>query len=171
MNQTPMLTRFAREGDFDVLLVANRYTLLDQGALTELFPTCEARGIAVVLGGVFNSGILANPRPGSRFGYLPAGARPLAQAMEMRAICERHGVPLQAAAIQFSLAHPVVTAMLAGVRSAAQLDDYPGLMRRTIPSALWAELKAEALLPEDAITPDSVAPTVASPAPTTEDPS
>ncbi len=73
MNQTAMLTRFAREGDFDVLLVANRYTLLDQGALTELFPVCQDAGIAVVLGGVFNSGILADPRPGSRFGYLPAG--------------------------------------------------------------------------------------------------
>jgi D-threo-aldose 1-dehydrogenase len=170
MNQTAMLTRFAREGDFDVLLVANRYTLLDQGALTELFPTCEARGIAVVLGGVFNSGILADPRPGSRFGYLPAGARPLARALEMRAICERHGVPLRAAALQFSLAHPVVNAVLAGVRNTTQLDDYPGLMRRVIPDALWAELKAEALLPENAITPDAVPATVASPAPEPEDP-
>ncbi len=169
MNQTEMLTRFAREGDFDVLLVSNRYTLLDQGALTELFPVCDARGIAVVLGGVFNSGILADPRPGSRFGYLPAGRRQIARALEMRTICERHGVPLQAAALQFSLAHPVVNAMLAGVRNRAQLDDYPGLMRRVIPNALWAELKAETMLPADAITPDAVAPAVARPTPAAED--
>ncbi len=156
MNQTAMLARFAREGDFDVMLVANRYTLLDQQALAELFPVCEARGIAIVLGGVLNSGILADPRPGSRFGYLPASEAVVARAQAMRAVCERHGVPLQAAAIQFALAHPVVRAMLAGARTSAQLDDYPGLMRLVVPEQLWSELKAEGLLPPDVITPAAI---------------
>ena len=153
MNQVAMLTRFARETDLDVILAANRYTLLDQEASSELFPICEARGIAVVLGGVFNSGVLADPRPGSRFGYLPADDAVLDRVHRLRQACERHGVPLRAAAIQFALAHPAVTSMLAGVRSSAQLDDYPDLMRLAIPAALWGDLKAEGLLHPDAVTP------------------
>jgi D-threo-aldose 1-dehydrogenase len=157
MNQVAMLTRFARETDVDVLLVANQYTLLEQAASAELFPVCQARGIGVVLGGVFNSGVLADPRPGSRFGYLPADEVVLERVHRTRRVCERYGVPLRAAAIQFALAHPAVTSMLAGVRSTAQLDDYPELMRLDIPSALWADLKAEGLLRADAVTPDGVA--------------
>jgi D-threo-aldose 1-dehydrogenase len=156
MNSAGMLARFAREGDFDVFLVANRYTLLDWEAATELFPVCQDRGIAVVLGGVLNSGILADPGPRSRFGYLPASEALISRAQAMRAVCERHGVPLRAAAIQFSLAHPAVTSMLAGARTAAQIDDYPALMRHVIPGQMWDELKAEGLLPADAITPDPV---------------
>ena len=153
MNQVAMLTRFAREADLDVILAANRYTLLDQEASSELFPICEARGIAVVLGGVFNSGVLADPRPGSRFGYLPADDAVLDRVHRLRQACERHGVPLRAAAIQFALAHPAVTSMLAGVRSSAQLDDYPDLMRLAIPAALWGDLTAEGLLHPAAVTP------------------
>jgi D-threo-aldose 1-dehydrogenase len=156
MNQVPMLTRFARETDVDVLLAANRYTLMDQSAAAELFPICEARGIAVVLGGVFNSGVLADPRPGSRFGYLPADDHVLDRVHRFRTVCERHGVPLRAAAIRFSLAHPAVTSMLAGVRTAAQFDDYPELMRMPIPPVLWDDLKSEGLLQPDAVTPGGV---------------
>ena len=172
MNQVGMLERFAREGDFDVLLVANRYTLLDQEASTGLFPLCQSRGIAVVLGGVFNSGILADPRPGSRFGYLPADDAVVESVHRLRDVCERHGVPLRAAAIQFALAHPAATSLLAGVRTVAQLDDYPMLMRHSIPAQLWDELKAEGLLPENAVTPPpaSVAELAASPSPDPEDP-
>lgn len=157
MNQVPMLLRFARDTDVDVLLAANRYTLLDQSAAAELLPLCTARGVAVVLGGVFNSGVLADPRPGSRFGYYPASDEVLERVGRLRAACERHDVPLRAAAIQFALAHPAVTSMLAGVRSAAQLDEYPALMRRAIPLALWDDLRAEGLLPTDAVTPGAVA--------------
>ncbi len=156
MNQVPMLTRFARDTDVDVLLAANRYTLLDQSASVELFPICRARGIAVVLGGVFNSGVLADPRPGSRFGYLPADDGVLDRVHRFRTISERHGVPLRATAIQFALAHPAVTSMLAGVRTAAQLDDYPDLMRLAIPPVMWDDLKGEGLLHPDAVTPGSV---------------
>jgi D-threo-aldose 1-dehydrogenase len=154
MNSAAMLARFAREGDFDVFLVANRYTLLDQEAAAELFPISQDRGVAIVLGGVLNSGILADPRPGSRFGYLPANDALVNRAQAMRAVCERHGVPLRAAAIQFALAHPVVTAMLAGARTSAQLDDYPLLMRHAIPGQMWDELKAEGLLSAAAVVPD-----------------
>jgi D-threo-aldose 1-dehydrogenase len=88
----------------------------------------------------------------------------------MRAVCERHGVPLRAAAIQFALAHPAVTSMLAGVRTAAQLDDYPALMRHAIPGQMWEELKAEGLLPTDAVTPDPVVATTVPMSIQSEDP-
>jgi len=163
MNQVEMLTRFAREADVDVILSANRYTLLEQEAAAELFPVCQARGIAVVLGGVFNSGVLADPRPGSRFGYQPADDAVMDRVHRFREVCARHGTPLRAAAIQFALAHPAVSSMLAGVRTTAQLDDYPDLMRHSIPVGLWDELKDEGLLPPDAVTPGGgVSPAAAS---------
>src|SRR5207247_10256702 len=104
MNQSAMLARFAREGDFDVFLVAGRYTLLDQDALTELLPTCVERNVAVVIGGVMNSGILATPGQAGRFNYKPAPVDVVDRAHRLAAVCDRHGVPLKAAAIQFPLA-------------------------------------------------------------------
>ena len=154
MNQSAMLARFAREGDFDVFLLAGRYTLLDQEALAELLPLCEERGIGVLVGGVMNSGVLADPRPGSRFNYQPAPAAVVERARRLAAICERHEVPLRAAAIQFPLAHPAVRSLIAGVRRIDHLDEYPELMRRPIPDDLWAELKAEGLIAPDARVPD-----------------
>ena len=154
MNQSAMLARFAREGDFDVFLLAGRYTLLDQEALAELLPLCEERGIGVLVGGVMNSGVLADPRPGSRFNYQPAPAAVVERARRLAAICERHEVPLRAAAIQFPLAHPAVRSLIAGVRRIDHLDEYPELMRRPIPDDLWAELKAEGLITPDAPVPD-----------------
>ena len=108
MNQSAMLARFAREGDFDVFLLAGRYTLLDQDALDELLPLCVERRIAVMIGGVMNSGILADPRPGGRFNYQAAPAAIVDRAQRLAAACARHGVPLKAAAVQFPLAHPAV---------------------------------------------------------------
>ncbi len=169
MNQVSMLERFAREGDFDALLVANRYTLLDQDAMPRLLPLCRERGIAVMLGGVFNSGILAEPRPGALFGYLPADAALVARAQRLRDTCERHAVPLRAAAVQFALAHPAITSIVAGVRTSAQLDEYPDLMTRRIPDDLWSELKAEGLLPADAPVP-AARPGVATRSPQAEEP-
>jgi D-threo-aldose 1-dehydrogenase len=153
MNQSAMLARFAREGDFDAFLVAGRYTLLDQEALLELLPLCLDRGIGVLLGGVMNSGILADPRPGSRFDYRPAPPAMVERARRILAVCDRHGVPVRAAAIQFPLAHPAVTSLIAGVRSIDHLEDYPALMRLSIPTDLWAELRAEGLMPAGAPTP------------------
>ena len=153
MNQSEMLTRFAREGDFDVFLVAGRYTLLDQGALAELLPTCVERDVAVVIGGVMNSGILASPGHGARFNYKPAPAAIVERARRIAAVCDRHGVPLKAAAIQFPLAHPAVASVVAGVGRIEHLDDYPAAMRQEIPGELWAELRSEGLLAANAPVP------------------
>lgn len=153
MNQSAMLGRFAREADVDVFLVAGRYTLLDQEALNELLPLCDERGIVVVVGGVMNSGILADPNPGSRFNYVPAGEDVLRRARRLAEVCARHGVALKAAAVQFPLAHPAVVSIVAGVRRVDHLDEYPVLFRSAIPSDLWAELRSEKLLPADAPTP------------------
>ncbi|MEP6639896.1 MAG: aldo/keto reductase, partial [Chloroflexota bacterium] len=153
MNQAEMLARFAREADVDALLVANRYTLLDQTALSELLPRCVERGIAVLIGGAMNSGVLADPRPGARFDYAPAPPEIVARARALGEACERHKVPLRAAAMQFPLAHPAVAGLIAGVRSVAHLDEYPALLQRPIPLALWEELRADGLIHPDAPTP------------------
>jgi D-threo-aldose 1-dehydrogenase len=153
MNQSAMLTRFAREGDFDVFLVAGRYTLLDQDALAELLPTCLERNVAVVVGGVMNSGILAAPAQTGRFNYKPPPAEIVERARRLAAVCEHHDVPLKAAAIQFPLAHPAVASVVAGVGRVDHLEEYPVFMREAIPAALWAELRNEGLLAADAPVP------------------
>ena len=153
MNQAAMLARFARETEMDVFLVAGRYTLLDQDALPELLPLCLERRIRVVVGGVMNSGVLADPGPGARFDYKPAGRDIVDRARRLAAACERHDVPLRAAAVQFPLAHPAVAGLVAGVRRVDHLDEYPALMRRVVPRALWDDLRAEGLIPADAPTP------------------
>jgi D-threo-aldose 1-dehydrogenase len=153
MNQSKMLTRFAREGDFDVFLVAGRYTLLDQDALTDLLPTCVERNVAVVIGGVMNSGILASPGHGARFNYKPAPPDIVERARLIAAVCDRHGIQLKAAAIQFPLAHPAVASVVAGVGRIEHLDDYPAAMRQVIPGGLWAELRSEGLLAPNAPVP------------------
>jgi D-threo-aldose 1-dehydrogenase len=147
MNQWQMLARFAREADFDCFLLAGRYTLLDQTALRELLPLCLEKRIAIIAGGVYNSGILAGVRPGAHFNYIPASPAILARAQRLDAICRRHGVPLRAAAIQFPLAHPAVAAVVIGVRSTEQLEDSVAMFRQEIPATLWEEMKGEGLLP------------------------
>lgn len=153
MNQSAMLARFAREGEFDAFMVAGRYTLFDQDALTELLPLCLERGVAVLIAGVMNSGILAGPQPGARLDYKPAAPVAIERARRLEAVCERHRVSLKAAAMQFPLAYPAVAALVAGVRTVAHLDDYPTMMRLTIPPALWEELRHEGLLSSEAPTP------------------
>ncbi|TMB87889.1 MAG: aldo/keto reductase [Chloroflexi bacterium] len=153
MNQAEMLARFAREGNFDCFLLAGRYTLLDQVALDELLPLCVERGIAIIAGGVYNSGILADPKPGARYNYVTAPAALLQRAQQIQAVCDRHGVPLKAAAVQFPLGHPAVSCVVVGCRSAAHLDESLEMFEMAIPPALWQELKSEGLLPENAPTP------------------
>jgi len=155
MNQAEMLARFARDTDMDVFLCAGRYTLLDQSALPELLPACEARGISLVIGGLLNSGILADPAPGARFDYQAAPEGVLARAQGIRDVCRRHQVPLLAAAMQFPLAHPRVASILAGVRRPAHLDDYPAGMRLPIPDALWDDLRSSGLIAASAPTPST----------------
>ncbi|MFN8634682.1 MAG: aldo/keto reductase [Chloroflexota bacterium] len=155
MNQAEMLARFARAADFDCFLVAGRYTLLDQAALPELLPICVEKKIAIIIGGVYNSGILANLGDPSRetFNYQPAERQWLEKARQIEAVCDRHGVPIQAAALQFPLAHPAVAVVLTGARSVEELDQNVAFMQQPIPADLWAELKSTGLLPAEAPTP------------------
>ena len=154
MNQAEMLTRFAREADFDCFLLAGRYTLLDQIALKALLPECIKRGIAIIAGGVYNSGILADPKPGAHYNYQTAPAEILLRARRISDVCARHGVPLKAAAIQFPLGHPAVTCVVVGCRNAAQLDESIEMFDVDIPPLLWHDLKAQGLLPLAAPTPE-----------------
>jgi D-threo-aldose 1-dehydrogenase len=150
MNQTAALERFARESDPDMFLLAGRYTLLEQTALQSFLPLCTERGIAVVAGGVFNSGLLADAGPGARYDYDPAPADVVARAHRLFEVCRRHDVPLKAAALQFPLAHPAVAAVLTGARSRAEIVENVELFDRPIPDELWRELVAEGLLDESA---------------------
>jgi D-threo-aldose 1-dehydrogenase len=140
MNQAGMLTRFGREADFDCFLLAGRYTMLDQSGAKELLPLCLDRGIAVIAGGVFNSGILADPRPGAPYDYRPAPAELLERAQRIKAICWRHGVDLKAAAIQFPLRHPAVASVLIGCRSVSELEENVRMFESPIPAELWEEV-------------------------------
>ncbi|MGH9063776.1 MAG: aldo/keto reductase [Acidimicrobiales bacterium] len=153
MSQSAMLARFARDADFDCFLLAGRYTLLDQSGLSELLPLCAERGIGIIAGGVYNSGILADPRPGATYDYAPAGARRLAQARRLAEVCRRHDVPLGAAAIQFPYGHPAVAAVVVGARSPAELEEDVAMLQLPLPPDLWAELRAEGLLGEEVPVP------------------
>jgi D-threo-aldose 1-dehydrogenase len=154
MNQTAALERFARESDPDMFLLAGRYTLLEQSALQSFLPLCTERGIAVVAGGVFNSGLLADAGPGARYDYNPAPADVVARAHRLLEVCRRHDVPLKAAALQFPLAHPTVVAVLTGARSRAEIVENVQLFDRPIPDELWRELASEGLLADHAPTGD-----------------
>ena len=153
MNQSAMLARFAREGDFDCFLLAGRYTLLDQAAMADLMPLAEERGIAIIAAGVFNSGVLADPKPTARFNYAQAPPELIEKARRIAAVCERHNVPLKAAAVQFTIAHPAVPTVLVGCRSAAQVEENVRNFERPITGQLWEELKSEGLLPQEVPTP------------------
>ncbi|WP_030231244.1 aldo/keto reductase [Streptomyces sp. NRRL S-350] len=154
MNQAGLLARFIRETDLDAVLLAGRYSLLDQRGLTELLPLAAARGVGVVIGGVFNSGLLADPRPGATFDYAAAPADLLARALELKAVCERHGVPLRAAALRFPFGHPAVASVLVGTRNAAEARDAATMLDHPVPAALWTELKDRELLPPGVPTPE-----------------
>lgn len=151
-NRVELLERFATDGRFDCFLIAGRYTLLDQTAADTL-QMCAARGIGVLAAGIFNSGLLADPRPGATFDYQPAPAALVDRALALREVCQRHGVPLAAAALQFPLAHPAVTAILVGARTPAEVDGAVAGLRLEIPPQLWADLRAGHLLPARLPTP------------------
>ncbi|MEV2247963.1 aldo/keto reductase [Streptomyces sp. NPDC049970] len=146
MNQTAMLTRFLRETDVDAVLCAGRFTLLDHSALDELLPEALARGRGVVVGGVFSSGLLADPRPGATYDYEAAPAPVLHRALRIRAVAEAHGVPLRAAALHYPLAHPAVAGVLVGARSPDEVRDSAAQLRTPVPDELWDDLRSEGLL-------------------------
>ncbi|KPI27493.1 Pyridoxal 4-dehydrogenase [Actinobacteria bacterium OV320] len=147
MNQAEMLTRFVRDTDVDVVLCAGRYTLLDQRAGVELLPAAVERGVSVVVGGAFNSGLLADPRPGATFDYARAPAGLLDRALRMKETADRHGITLRAAALAFCAAHPAVASVLVGTRSAAEVRDCAEQFTTQVPAAFWQELRDTGLLP------------------------
>jgi D-threo-aldose 1-dehydrogenase len=141
MNDSAPLAELVRSCDLDLVLLAGRYTLLDHSALADLFPACEERGVSVVIGGVFNSGILVDPLPGASFDYIPARDEIVAKAVAIQDVCRKYDVPLAAAALQFPLAHPRVSTVLIGARTVGELDDDLALLDVEIPRALWADLR------------------------------
>ncbi|MER6977408.1 aldo/keto reductase [Streptomyces carpinensis] len=158
MNQSRMLTRFVQDTDVDVVLCASRYTLLDQSALADLLPAATERGVSVVIGGVFNSGLLADPRPGATYDYAQAPAGPLDRALRMKALADRHGITLRAAALAFCAAHPAVASVLAGARSATEVRDCAEQFATPVPAAFWRELRETGLLPARAPVPTEESP-------------
>lgn len=148
MNQVAMLERFVTDPGLgiDVILLAGRYTLLDFSGL-QLLNRCRERGVGVVLGGVFNSGILAGPRPGASYEYRAAPDGLVARARALARVCERHGIALPAAALQFGWGHPAVVSVLNGAASLAELTANLGHAAAAIPAACWEQLRSESLLP------------------------
>jgi D-threo-aldose 1-dehydrogenase len=141
MNQWQMLQRFAEEADFDCFLLAGRFTLLDRSAEESLLPLCTEKVISVIAGGVYNSGILADPRAGAKYNYDAAPSQLIARALQLGAICNAHGVPLKAAAIQFPFTHPAVGAVLTGARSDAELRENVAMFQTPIAPELWNALR------------------------------
>jgi D-threo-aldose 1-dehydrogenase len=152
MNQTEMLEWFLPRADLDCVLVAGRYTLLDTRAAASLLPECARRGVAVLAGGVFNSGVLADPRPGATYDYRPASPELIDRARRIGAACARRGVPLGAAALRFTLRHPAVTAAVVGARRPEEIRDDAGYLAASLPGALFDELFEE--LVEDGLVTD-----------------
>jgi D-threo-aldose 1-dehydrogenase len=138
------------QSDPDLFLLAGRYTLLDHAALGTLFPACLARGVRVVIGGPYNSGLLAG---GAHFDYVPASADLLARKAALEDVCRAHGVDIRAAALQFCAAHPAVNAVIPGAKHPDRVPLNVALMRQGIPSAFWADLKVRELIPVDAPMP------------------
>ncbi|HET9517225.1 MAG TPA: aldo/keto reductase [Actinoplanes sp.] len=145
MNQAEMLTRFVRETDVDVVMLAGRLTLLDHTGLRELLPTAHRRGVGVLSAGVFNSGVLASevPRHGATFDYRPAPAHLLQRARRFAAICREHGTTLPTAALHYALRHPAVLSAVIGMRSAAEAKQNFASYAAPPPASLWAALAAE----------------------------
>ncbi|MBL8571833.1 MAG: aldo/keto reductase [Phreatobacter sp.] len=154
LNDAGMCARFARAGDFDCMLLAGRYTLLEQAALDEFMPLAEKKDISVVIGGPYNSGILTgNVKPGAKYDYADAPEAILERARRLEAVCRRHDVPLAAAAIQFPLAHPAVAAVIPGALNPQEIEQNVAHLRRAIPAALWQELRHEKLIDPAAPVP------------------
>lgn len=155
MNQSAMLTRFVREIDIDVIMLAGRYTLIDPDGLDDVLPACVENDVQVVAVGVFNSGLMSQPRPaaGTTFNYEPAAQSLIDKANRLADICESHGTTLPAAALAFPLAHPAVAGIAVGCRNAEEVHTNAALARTEVPTALWSDLKSAGLLREDAPTP------------------
>jgi D-threo-aldose 1-dehydrogenase len=157
VNDVDVLARYARDADFDCFMLAGRYTLLDTTALPVLLPLCESRNISILLAAPFNSGILVTgAKPGAKFWYADAPPDVMNRVARMEMVCARHDVSLQAAAIQFPLAHPAIASVAAGYRNAAEVRTALAACAALVPDDFWHELKAERLLDPAAKTPADI---------------
>ncbi|MFI0843566.1 aldo/keto reductase [Mesorhizobium sp. IMUNJ 23232] len=153
INEWQVAQTLAERGDFDLFLLAGRYTLLEQEALDSFLPLCEKRGIGIVLGGPYNSGILATgAKPGAYYNYDAAPQDILDRVNRIEAVCKRHGVKLIEAALQFPLAHPSVVSLIPGGQWVAEVEGNRTILDVQIPPELWEDLKSEGLLRQDAPT-------------------
>lgn len=154
VNEAEMCERFARAGDFDTMLLAGRYSLLEQPALARFMPLALEKGIGLMLGGVFNSGILATGAvAGAKYNYAAAPPEILARVAAIEAVCRRHEVPLKRAALHFPLGHPAVASLVMGAVSPEEVADQIAELSTPVPAALWSELKAQGLLAADIPVP------------------
>lgn len=150
VNEWQVVTDSMREFDLDCTMLAGRYTLLEQDCLTPFLDDCMRRGNAIVVAGPFNSGVLAG---NTKFNYAEAPPAVLARVQALALVCEEFGVPLQAAALQFPLAHPAVVSCVTGTHTAAQLQQNVGWLETPIPATLWQALRARGLVNPDAPVP------------------
>jgi D-threo-aldose 1-dehydrogenase len=155
INQAQMLVDYVRDTDMDCFLLAGRYSLLDHASTIEtgLLEAVKREDVGIMLGGVYNSGLLARPESGVTFDYTTAPTALIERAQALQAVCDRHEVPLMAAAIQFPLAEPGISAVLTGVRSSAEIAQNVEMMNIPIPVELWSELRAEGFIHDAALTP------------------
>jgi D-threo-aldose 1-dehydrogenase len=154
INRAHMMPRFLDLVDLDFFIVAMPYTLLDQEVLDGIFPRCQEENVGVVIGAPFASGILATgPTADARYAYEPATEEMLEKTRRIQTVCQRHDTPLATAALQFPLAHPLVAAIIPGALETAHVNANVDGVSREIPAALWAELKSEGLIREDAPSP------------------
>jgi D-threo-aldose 1-dehydrogenase len=154
MNQWEMPLRFIKRFDLDVILLAGRYTLLDHSGLKEFMPECVKRNVKIVVGGPYNSGILARDLTGPvTFNYEAAPNDLVTRARALKAVCDRHRVDLKAAALQFVLAHPAIVSAIPGAQSVRELEENARAAAALIPGSLWQELKSEKLIPANAPVP------------------
>ena len=155
MNQWQLPERFIREAALDYVMLAGRYTLLEQEALPSFLPLCQERGVSVVAVAVFNSGLLARPEvpADATYNYSTAPAEIVDRARRIAAVCRRHGVVLPQAALQFPFGHPAVKAIAVGARNPAEITENAALLADQAPAGLWADLKSEGLLAADVPTP------------------
>lgn len=154
INEWQVAETLTRAGDFDIFLLAGRYTLLEQEALNSFLPLCEERGVGIVLGGPYNSGILATgPKPGAWYNYEAAPKPILDRVRKIGAVCKAHKVKLPEAALRFPLNHPCVVSVIPGAVSPKEVALNVKTMAARIPKALWKDLKAQGLMHADAPVP------------------
>ena len=156
MNQAEMLRDFAKNADFDCFLLAGRYTLLDQIALKELLPLCQQKNISIIIGGAYNSGILATGAvEGAHYNYAPAPPEIMEKTRKIESVCNRFNVSMKAAALQFPFGHPTVVSNIPGVKTKERFEENLSLFTDPIPADFWTALKEEELLVPEAPVPES----------------